>query len=144
MSDQHEGALLVGRGERCMEIARHAGAVVRTILVVAPDDPSATIGASPGELCHLILHLGPAERTVDTESRFEHDRRAARAAAINLDTPAADIDETPRCRKIADFALTFNLLPDRADTEQKRNGNRNQQADELENSGHGNHGPEME
>jgi len=51
------------------------------------------------------------------------------AAAINLHMPAADIDETPRCRKIADFALTFNLLPDRADTEQKCNGNRNQQAD---------------
>src|SRR5881394_1231220 len=98
-----------------MKIARHAGAVVRIILVIAPEDASATIGASPRQVCHLILYLDPTDRAVDAESGFEHDRRAAGAATINLDTPAADIDETSRWRKIAGCAPALDLLPNRTD-----------------------------
>src|SRR5262249_10253939 len=137
MSDQHERTALVGRGERRMEIARHADAVVGTILVVAPDNSGTTIGASPREFCHLTLDLRPAERAEDAKSRFEYDRRAASTTAINLDTPAADIDEPTRYWKIADSALAFNLFPNRTNTNQKCSSNCKKQACCLENSSHG-------
>ena len=111
-----------------MEIARHSGAVVGTILAIAPDNARTTVGASPRKLCHLTMDLCPAERAVDIKSRFEYDRGASGATAINLDTPAADIDEPSWRRKVADSALTFNLLPNRTNADQKCNSNCKKQA----------------
>src|SRR5215831_6554033 len=106
-----------------MEIARHSGTIVGTILVIAPDNARTTVGTSPRKFCHLTVNLRPTERAVDTKSRFEYDRGAAGATAINLDTPAADIDEPSRRWKVADSALTFNLFPNRTNADQKCNSN---------------------
>src|SRR5262249_52735185 len=110
MSDQHERTALVGRGERRMETARHADAVVGTILVVAPDNSGTTIGASPREFCHLTLDLRPAERTVDVKSRFESDGGAPSPREINRDPPAADSLPATKKSRIARWRSTCSQI----------------------------------
>jgi hypothetical protein len=98
-----------------MEIACDAKAIMRTGLVVAPDDSGAATGAGMREFRHGPVDLGPAQRAKVIEPGFEHHCRASGAPALDLHTPAADIDQTSGGRIRSRDLPAFHLFPDRAD-----------------------------
>jgi hypothetical protein len=126
MSDQHEWSIFTGGGKRCMKILRNTDAVMGAILIVAPEDPGPAIGASACELRHGIMHFCPAQCTMDTKPRFEHDGGATCAAAINLDSPPTDIEESASRRKFQRCLVTFVLFPSWADNQAHYSDNGNQ------------------
>src|SRR5262250_1250625 len=117
MSDQHEWSIFTGGGKRCMKILRNTDAVMGAILIVAPEDPGPAIGASACELRHGIMHFCPAQCTLNTKPRFEHDGGTTCAAAINLDSPPTDIEESAWRRKFQRCLVTFVLFPSWAENQ---------------------------
>jgi hypothetical protein len=117
MSDQHEWSIFTGGCKRCMKILRNTDAVMGAILIVAPEDAGPAIGASACELRHGIMHFCPAHRTLNTKPRFEDDGGATCAAAINLDSPTTDIEESAWRRKLQRRLVTFVLFPSWAENQ---------------------------
>jgi hypothetical protein len=67
------------------------------------------------------MDLGPAQRAIVVEPGFEHDRRTAGAAALDLHPPAAtNIDKPSGHRICSRDPPAFDLLPDHANNQQKR------------------------
>ena len=107
-----------------------------TRLVVAPDDSGAAVSAGVREFRHRTVDLGPVHGAKVVEPGFENDRRASGAAALDLHPPAADIDETSRSGIRRRDLSAFDLLPDRADHQQKRKTSGDRDGYPLEDSLH--------
>jgi len=78
------------------------------------------------------MHFCPAQYTMNTKPRFEHDGGATCTAAINLDSPPTDIEESTWRRKFQRCLVTFVLFPSWAENRAHYSDNGNQAPQILE------------
>ena len=97
------------------ERAPVASAVVGRLVTIA--EAGAIVRAGPREARHFRLDERPIDRGI-TRVTFEHDGRATRAAAVEVQLKAVDADELSRRRKSAPVARRGHRVVDGASCRQ--------------------------